>query len=79
MSTITFDEFQKEPAKWAQLASSGETVLVMNGSTPLAKVIPAVPPVRKTARLPDREEEIRKLPVTDSDRFIQEFRADREL
>jgi len=79
MSTITLDEFQKEPTKWAQLAGSGETVLVMNGNVPLAKVMPAIPPVRKTARLPDREEEIRKLPQTDSDRFIQEFRADRDL
>ncbi len=80
MSTITLDEYEKAPVKWAQAAAeSGEAVLVTKGGQPLVKITAAVPPVRKSVPLPDREEEIRKLPVTDSTRYIEEFRANRDL
>jgi antitoxin (DNA-binding transcriptional repressor) of toxin-antitoxin stability system len=56
MSTITLDDFQREPGKWAQLAAdSGETVLVTKAGQPLVKITAAVAPKRKTSPLPDRE------------------------
>ena len=82
MSTITLDDLQREPGKWAQLAAdSGETVLVTKAGQPLVSITPATTPaVRRDAQLPDREEEIARMtPLTDSTEILAEIRADRDL
>jgi antitoxin (DNA-binding transcriptional repressor) of toxin-antitoxin stability system len=78
MSTITLDEYEKTPLKWAiAAADTGEMVLVTRDGLPMVRITPAFPQVCKTAPLPDREDEIRKLPLTDSTAVLDEIRADR--
>ena len=81
MSTITLEELRQDAGKWARVAAeSGESVLVTQAGEPMVKITPALPPAQKTSRLPDREEEIRRMtPLPDSTPLIQEFRADRDL
>lgn len=78
MSTVALEQLGKEFEKVAlAFAQSGEPVLLTKEGQPLLRITPAVALVRKAAPLPNREEWIRTLPVTDSDAILDEIRSDK--